>query len=91
MLKRAVAAFFADVRGRLNVIHPTTVVIDDAVELLQRYPLMAYDAVQVASAIHCDQVVRSVSAYRVVFVAADRPVLNAAAAEGLLVENPEDH
>ena len=84
-------AFFSEVGALFHVIHPTPDVIDDAIQLLQQYPLMAYDAIQVASALHCDQVVRSVSSYRVTFIAADRQVLNAAAAEGLPVENPEEH
>jgi predicted nucleic acid-binding protein len=87
----AIQAFFVDVRSFINIIHPTPDVIDDAIQLIGQYPLMAYDAIQIASALHCDQVVRSVSSYRVTFIAADRQVLNAAESEGLLVENPEDY
>ena len=74
-----------------GIIRPTPEVIDDAVQLVDRYPLTAYDAIQLASAIHCEQVVRSVSAYRAIFVVADQRVLAATRSEGLVAEDPEQH
>ena len=46
----AIRLFNAHSRAVYGIIRPTPEVIDDAVQLVDRYPLTAYDAVQLASA-----------------------------------------
>ena len=60
-------------------------------ELVQRYPLRAYDAVQLASA-HWVQsdLVRTESA-PLTFLTADEPLIAIAQTEGLLTGNPNHH
>jgi len=61
-----------------------------AAYLTRRYPLKAYDAVQLAVALRQQH---TLMAYRfaVCFVSGDGRLLEAAQAEGLQVENPFDH
>jgi len=55
--------------------------------LIAKYPLRALDAIQLASAIEAVQQL----AVGLIFVSADNALLNAAVAEGLLVDNPLLH
>lgn len=60
-------------------------------QLLERHPLRAYDALHLASALAVnDQFLRSGLA-PLTFLAADDRLLNAATAEGLLIDNPNNH
>jgi predicted nucleic acid-binding protein len=64
--------------------------IETGATLCRRYPLKGYDAVQVAIALHLQQVL-SEQELCLTFVSSDHQALDAAEAEGLLVENPFDH
>jgi predicted nucleic acid-binding protein len=62
-----------------------------AVNLLQRHPLRAYDAIQLSTAL---TVSRSLAAHGIpslIFVSADDALNVAAQAEGLATENPNQH
>jgi predicted nucleic acid-binding protein len=59
--------------------------------LLNRHPLRAYDAVQLASALMANQVLQSANLSPLVFVSADNRLNDAALAEGLTVDNPNLH
>jgi len=64
-------------------VRPVTMpVVDLAVELLQKHPLKAYDAIQLAGC-------RETAANPPVFVCADRRLRDAAKAEGLKILDPE--
>lgn len=62
-----------------------------AADLLIRHPLRAYDAIQLASAL--DRAMQSATNQKIspVFISADQRLLEAAAAEGLTVEDPNQH
>jgi predicted nucleic acid-binding protein len=66
-------------------------VVSLAVDLIQRYPLRAYDAVQLATAAHVNETLAASGLPAVVFVSGDDGLVAAALAEGLAVENPSDH
>jgi predicted nucleic acid-binding protein len=72
------------------------VVIDDdvvnrACQLLDRHPLRAYDAVQLASALVANQALLSAGLTSLVFASADDRLNKIALAEGLVTDNPNLH
>lgn len=66
-------------------------VVDRAWRLLERHPLRAYDAVQLASALLADSVLRATAAPALTLLAADDRLLAAGQLEGLAVDNPNLH
>lgn len=73
--------------GRYTILEMTQGVLDDAVMLANRHNLRAYDAVQLAAALRLNRV----SEGGIVIVSADKDLNDAAAAEGLSVEDPLQH
>ena len=69
----------------------TPSVITQACALLHRHPLRAYDALHLACALAIREAIAQQQWAGVRFVAADVPLLAAAAAEGFLVDNPLQH
>ena len=59
-------------------------------ELVQRQPLRAYDAVQLASALRLRDMYRPVESVKFTFVSADQRLVSVAISEGLTVVNPVD-
>ena len=74
-----------------EIINLTPLIIDDARTLLERYPLRAYDAVQLASALQARRMLLTASAAAPIFLAADNRLLVAARAEGFVTDNPNSH
>ena len=60
-------------------------------DLLERHPLRAYDAVQLASAIVANRALVAAQLSPLVFVSADARLNAIAAAEGLTVDDPNSH
>jgi predicted nucleic acid-binding protein len=58
---------------------------------LERHPLRAYDALQLASALESDTRLVGAGLAPLVFVTADTRLLAAASAEGLAIEDPNAH
>ncbi|MGH9481248.1 MAG: type II toxin-antitoxin system VapC family toxin [Terriglobales bacterium] len=79
------AAYREDARWRYARQPVTDHVLGLAVALVERHPLRAYDAVQLAS---CLAYAAGSTAPQ--FVSSDRQLVSAAAAEGLDCRNPED-
>lgn len=79
--------FTAHKRQNYNVVRLTNPILAQAQSLIKRYPLRAYDSIQLASALNI--------AFRVdeplTFVCADVRLLTVAEAEGLVSLNPNDH
>jgi len=61
-----------------------------AARLIQRHPLKAYDAIQLAVALRHHQALAR-RKLDLIFVSGDKQQLRAAAAEGLATDNPFDH
>lgn len=66
-------------------------IFNRAEDLLLTYPLRAYDAVQLASMLDVVARIAAVGLDSPVFVSADRRLLVAAEAEGLIIDDPNQH
>jgi predicted nucleic acid-binding protein len=87
----ALDAFREDCLIRYRFVEFDLPVIESAGQLLERYPLRAYDAVQLASALAASRVLAEASLPLPVFLSADDHLLAVADAEGLLTDNPNLH
>ncbi|MFQ5613287.1 MAG: type II toxin-antitoxin system VapC family toxin [Anaerolineae bacterium] len=74
-----------------QLIELTAAVVERARSLLERHPLRAYDALQLASALTASDVLQSAGLPSPTFLAADNRLLAAAYAEGLATDNPNNH
>ncbi len=74
-----------------QLVELTEEVVDEAWRLLEQYALRAYDAVQLASALLTDRIIRTNGDPPLMFLAADDRLLTAAQREGLAVDNPNWH
>ncbi|MGH9467927.1 MAG: type II toxin-antitoxin system VapC family toxin [Terriglobales bacterium] len=81
------AAFRSDLHTRYVMQPVSDAVLGAAVELIQRHPLRAYDAMQLAA---CATVARQQTPIELRFVCSDVRLLRAAADEGFEYVNPED-
>lgn len=76
---------------RYQGIRITRTIVTQAGILLERHPLRAYDAVQLACALAVQRLMHQRGMPPPVFVAADEALLAAARAEGFPVDNPLQH
>jgi len=60
-------------------------------QLVLKHLLRAYDAVQLASALHCRSLVTQMPDTQLIFVSADDRLLNIAQTEGLVTDNPNNY
>jgi predicted nucleic acid-binding protein len=74
-----------------ELVELTSQVVERARLLLEYYPLRAYDAVQLASALMTDDVLQNANLPSLTFLTADDRLLNAAQAESLATDNPNLH
>jgi predicted nucleic acid-binding protein len=87
---RAYRRFMSQLTHRYAIIPLTSEDIEPAAHLTQQYPLKAYDAVQLAVALRYHRLLTG-SPHTCIFVSGDTPLINAARAEGLSIDNPFDH
>jgi len=87
----ALAAFYADCVNRYRFVELELPIVELASELLDRYPLRAYDAIQLASALQAGPVLTAAGFSRPCFVSADERLLAVAQSEGLRTDNPNLH
>jgi len=66
-------------------------IVDEAIELTARRPLRGYDAVHLACALRLNRALTTHNLPPLVFVCADDDLLDAATAEGLSTENPNNY
>lgn len=85
------ADFAALCAAEYELAELTPAVIQRARQLLERYPLRAYDAVQLASALLTNETLQAIGLPDLTFLAADTRLLTAAQAEGLSTANPNDY
>lgn len=88
---RPIARFQQQARRRYVVVLINRAVLTRATVLCRAYPLRAYDAVQFACALTTRDDNRATGLLAPIFVCADTTLLQAAAAEGLSIENPNLH
>lgn len=73
-----------DFENQYEVIEIDQALIETPGELVIQYPLRAYDAVQLASALRFQYA-------QLVFISADHRLLNMAQSEGLVTDNPNNY
>ncbi len=86
-----ISRFLRDGRQRCTLLEADSTVIDTAVQLIQRHPLRAYDAVQLATALILNNALIADQLPPLTFVSADNVLCRAARAEGLPAENPNEY
>ncbi|NUQ63070.1 MAG: type II toxin-antitoxin system VapC family toxin [Pirellulales bacterium] len=89
--QRAAAAFLHEVAVAFRVLTLDSAMLDAAARLIGVHPILAYDAIQLATALRLGSEYDSARLPPPVFVCADQTLNHAAAAEGLMVENPTAH
>jgi len=85
------ARFLQEARLRYGRLRVNDAVMDVAVEFIQRYPLRAYDAVQLATALILNSALIADKLLPLTFVSADGVLCEAAQSEGPPAENPNEH
>jgi predicted nucleic acid-binding protein len=80
-----------DFQNVFQIIEIDQNLIDVAGELVLQYPLRAYDAIQLASALQVRALLTSFPEIQLTFVSADDRLLNIAQTETLLTENPNNY
>ncbi|MGH2515355.1 MAG: type II toxin-antitoxin system VapC family toxin, partial [Ktedonobacterales bacterium] len=89
--ERLLALFQGHVQNSYHIIPTSRDRYVHAADLCRSHPLRAYDAVQLACALAARDDALSAGLTPPTFVCADAVLLGVAAAEGLAVENPNDH
>jgi len=83
--------FRDDCLDSYHLVALDNVIMDLACTLLERYPLRAYDAVHLATALTINRWLVESDETGLTFLSADARLNDAATAEGLAVDNPNDH
>lgn len=86
-----VTDFEALAETEYELIELTPAIVEQAKQLLERYPLRAYDAVQLATALQVNLSLQPLAVAPLIFLSADNRLLTAAQAEGLATDNPNLH
>lgn len=90
-VSKAQRRFIRDYTDSFFQIVITNAIVKDAVRLADLYALRGYDAVQLASALAANQNRIASELTPLVLVSADNELNDAAQAEGLIIENPNDY
>lgn len=84
-------AFRGDCLNEYKIIPLDEAISDMACALLERHPLRAYDAVQLASALAAQQFLHERGHPTLTFLCADDRLNTAAVSEGLAIDNPNHY
>jgi len=88
---QAIRTFRHDLNTQYQVSELDAVLAETAGRLVDRHPLRAYDAVQMASALQVQLDLKQAKGPALTFLAADDNLLAIAQTEGLLTDNPNHH
>ena len=88
---KAISRFRRHFARRYQKISVSDDIITAAMNYADQYELRGYDAVQLAAAIEIEKERKLLGAPPLIFVSADKDLNNAAHAEGLTVENPNNY
>jgi uncharacterized protein len=89
--QRVIADFAGLCESRYHIIDVALLNPDGIRGLLERHPLRAYDAIQLAAALAVKNTLAAAHLEPLTFLAADDRLLAAAQAEGLAIDNPNHH
>lgn len=87
----AVQAFNQHCAAEYRFVELDPAVVELARDLLDRHPLRAYDAVQLASALRASRALEAAHLPPLQFLTADDRLIAAAVREGLATDNPNSH
>jgi len=88
---QAHADFAADLNTDYQIVEITDTLISSAMRLAEKHGLRGYDAVQLAAGVETNRLYVTAGLPPILFVSADTELNAAARAEGLTIENPNDH
>ncbi len=83
--------FHSDLNTQYQVIELDVTVAERAGQLVEQYPLRAYDAVQLASVLLLQSAFATTQSAQLIFLSADNRLSTVAIALGLLFDNPNHH
>ncbi|MBN1316479.1 MAG: type II toxin-antitoxin system VapC family toxin [Anaerolineales bacterium] len=83
--------FRSDCMNEYEIVTAVGNIIDQANRLLEAYPLRAYDAVHLATAVVANQRLVDNGLAPLIFLSSDDRLNDAAISEGLTVDNPNHH
>ena len=89
--QKSIARFKRDFQNRLRMLRLTDNVITGAMNFSETHGLRGYDAVQLAVAVELKNRFKVQTLSTIVFVSANNNLNAAANAEGLTVDNPNNH
>jgi len=89
--QRSTAAFHHEFAADFRVLAIDSATLDSAVKLIGTHPVRAYDAIQLAAALRLRTEYELAGLPPPIFVSSDQALNRAAAAEGLVVEDPTAH
>lgn len=87
----ASAMFRGQFKSQYKAIRTTDAVVDQAMSLAEHHPLRGYDAIQLASALTVESKMTARGVGPLTFISADANLNQVASAEGLLVDDPNQH
>jgi predicted nucleic acid-binding protein len=87
----AVAGFRLDWRRRYEIVDADERIVNLAMDMAERHGLRGYDAVHLAAALAVHRQRQADGLEPLTFISADTEQLRAAVAEGLLVDDPNQH
>lgn len=90
-LTKALLRFRRNFAKIFNKPDVTDSIVSEAVRLTENYALRGYDALQLATALETNRKRLSDGLSELIFVSADTELNNAAKAEGLTIENPNNY
>lgn len=83
--------FRFDLNNQYQVVEFNQALAESAGQLVNQYPLRAYDAVQLASVLRIQPIFASATSTSLVFLTADDRLLTIAQTAGLLSDNPNNY
>ncbi|MBA3784994.1 MAG: type II toxin-antitoxin system VapC family toxin [Acidobacteria bacterium] len=89
--QKAIFRFQRDFHRRFVKNNLIPQLVEDAMQIADKYELRGYDAVQLASALEANRLRQNNSLSAITFISADNNLNSAATAEGLAVDNPNNH
>jgi hypothetical protein len=83
--------FLTDYQNLFTQISISSKILAEAMVLISKYYLRAYDSLQLASAMKLQQIMPLNMNQKVTFICADKQLIDIARKEGLVVENPDKY
>lgn len=90
-LKMTIRLFQRDWVTQYHIVEINQQVVETASQLVQKYPLRAYDGVQLAAALQLDPTMGDGDPATFIFIASDDRLIMVARAEDLNTDNPNNH